>query len=111
MCEIYKIFSKSWTSCTFTDEDMLELFLSESYGEVTCHHYNGFSIGKKYLSLSVNMWKEDIKIGNLFLHELYQDDTYPHWWLDSVFKDDPKWGNKSPKCVQKSNVVLTQLAE
>lgn len=100
MCDIYQIFSKSWIVCTYTEQDMLELFLSESYGDVACHRYNGYYLGKKYLSLAVNMWKEDIRKGNLFLYELYQDSTYPHWWLDSVFKDNPKYGNKSPKCIE-----------
>ena len=34
MCEIYKIFSKDWEHILdYSEEKMLELFLSESYGE------------------------------------------------------------------------------
>ena len=50
------------------------------------NRYNGYSLGKKYLSLTVNMWKEDIKLDNLSVQELYKDPTFPHWWLDKVFK-------------------------
>lgn len=38
------------------------------------------------MDVTVGMWLEDIMEGNLFLHELYSDDNYPHWWLDKVFK-------------------------
>jgi hypothetical protein len=33
------------------------------------------------------MWKEDIEKGILFKKELYEDPKFPHWWLDSIFKD------------------------
>ena len=29
-------------------------------------------------------WKEDIKTGILFKHELYGDEQFPDWWLDKV---------------------------
>jgi hypothetical protein len=32
------------------------------------------------------MWKEDIESGLLFKKELYEDEKFPHWWLDSIFK-------------------------
>ena len=70
---------------------MLELFLSESYGDVECKPNNGYSLGKKWLSVNVEMWKEDLQKGNVFLWELYEDDDIPSWWLDKVFKKiDPR---------------------
>lgn len=86
MCEIYKIFANDWKDgLDFSEEMMLELYYSESYGDEASPH-NGYYVGKRYLNLQVNMWKEDIKKGYLFKHELYNDDIFPHWWLDKIFK-------------------------
>jgi hypothetical protein len=32
------------------------------------------------------MWKEDIDKGLLTKKELYEDENFPQWWLDSIFK-------------------------
>jgi len=64
---------------------LIELFNGESYGTPVSPK-NGFAHGKKMLSLNVTMWKEDISKGLLFKHELYADQKFPHWWLDSIFK-------------------------
>lgn len=86
MSELYKVFAKDWEHlCDFSDEMLIELYNSESYG-TTVSPKNGFALGKKWLSVNVKMWKEDIKIGTLFKKELYEDPKFPHWWLDSVFK-------------------------
>lgn len=45
---------------------------------------NGFYQGKKWMGVTVKMWKEDIEKGLLFKKELYDDPNYPHWWLDKV---------------------------
>jgi len=47
---------------------------------------NGFYIGKKWLNVFVDMWKEDLKKGFLFKFELYEDPDLPDWWLDKVLK-------------------------
>jgi hypothetical protein len=62
---------------------MIELYYSESYGDDVSDR-NGFYVGKRYLNLQVNMWKEDIEKGFLRKFELYEDGKYPHWWLDRV---------------------------
>lgn len=86
MSEVYRIFAKEWEHCLdFSDEMLIELFNGESYGTYVSPK-NGFAHGKKWLSLNVSMWKEDIASGLLFKYELYDDGTFPHWWLDSVFK-------------------------
>lgn len=86
MCEIYLIFANDWKDCCdFSDQMKIELFNTESYGG-RCSSNNGYYVGKKWLNVTVSMWKEDIKDGMLRLHELYEDDKFPHWWLDSVFK-------------------------
>ena len=68
----------------FSDECLIELYNFESYGGSKCRQNNGFMHGKKMLNLNVEMWKEDIELGNLFKFELYQDEKFPRWWLDSV---------------------------
>lgn len=87
MCEVYRYFSRSWKHyLDYSEESMLELFISESYGDVKCKDTNGYYVGKKWLSVSVAMWKEDVSKGLLFKQELYDDPDLPHWWLDNVFK-------------------------
>ena len=84
MCEVYRLFSKDWEHClNFDDDMMVELYYSESYGDEVSDK-NGYYIGKRYLNLTVTMWKEDIQKGLLRKQELY-DDVFPHWWLDKVF--------------------------
>ncbi|RWZ87216.1 MAG: hypothetical protein EO766_11855 [Hydrotalea sp. AMD] len=86
MCEVYRLFAKDWEQCCdFSEEMMVELFYSESYGEEVSPN-NGFYVGKRYLNLNVAMWKEDIQKGLLFKHELYED-HYPHWWLDKILRN------------------------
>jgi hypothetical protein len=87
MCEVYKYFSRDWSSFSdYSEESMLELYISESYGDVQCEDSNGYYLGKKWLSVTVSMWKEDMQKGTLFLKELYDDPEIPDWWLDKVFK-------------------------
>jgi hypothetical protein len=70
MAEIYKMFASEWENVLdFSDEQT-----------------NGYMHGKKWLNLNVTMWKEDIEKGLLFVHELYEDPKFPHWWLDRIFK-------------------------
>ena len=40
----------------------------------------------KWLNVTVSMWKEDIELGTLFIFELYEDESYPKWFIDSIFK-------------------------
>jgi hypothetical protein len=87
MAELYKHFSNGWKDCvTYTDEDLIELYNTESYGG-RCKSTNGYYVGKKWLNVTVTMWKEDLRQGYLFRSELYNDPNYPHWWLDSILKD------------------------
>lgn len=95
MCEVYKIFSKDWEHLyDFSDQSKIDLFNHESYG-LPIKNNNGYALGKKWLNVQVSMWKEDIESGLFYKFELYQDPKFPHWWLDSIFKDRvdkvPKW--------------------
>ena len=38
------------------------------------------------MDVQLAMWKEDIEHGLLDIGELYDDPTFPHWWLDKIFK-------------------------
>jgi len=86
MTEVYRIFSNDWSLVLdFSNESLVELYNSETYGG-TVSQTNGFYHGKKWLNVNVQMWKDDIKRGNLFVWELYEDPKFPHWWLDKLFK-------------------------
>ena len=88
MSEVYKMFGhpEDFKCLDFSDEALIELYNYESYGGKPCSSKNGFMHGKKMLNLNVEMWREDIKAGNLFKFELYEDSMFPHWWLDSIFR-------------------------
>jgi len=45
---------------------------------------NGFYWGKKHMDVTITMWREDMKTGLLFRKELYEDEIFPHWFLDKV---------------------------
>jgi hypothetical protein len=82
---LYKQFASDWKHVLdLSDAAMLELYNHESYG-CTIQQNNGFAHGKKWMSVNVSMWKEDIEAGDLLVSELYADEKFPHWWLDSVF--------------------------
>lgn len=74
---------------SFDDQALISLYNTESYG-LPISPNNGFAVGKKYLNLQVNAWKEMLREGTLAKFELYEDENYPHWWLDSVLKDTYK---------------------
>lgn len=87
MCEVYRIFSKDWEHLhDYSDQSLVELFNHESFGSPISSK-NGFYLGKKWLNVHVEMWLEDIQKGLLFKSELYADPKFPHWWLDSIFRN------------------------
>lgn len=84
MIPLYELFSRDFKECLDYSEDMLyELYESESYGG-RCSPRNGYYHGKKWMDVTVAAWREDIKIGNLFKFELYEDPLFPDWWLGRV---------------------------
>lgn len=85
MAELYKIFASDWKECLdFSDEALEDMYNSESFGAVKTKSNNGYAVGKKWLSVNVSMWKEDIHRGHLPRQELYSDSKFPKWWLDKV---------------------------
>jgi len=85
MVEVYRLFTTDWEHLLdFSEQSLLEMFHSETHGDPVSPT-NGFYVGKKYLNVTVKMWKEDMKKGLLFKQELYDDPKYPHWWLNNIF--------------------------
>lgn len=62
---------------------IVELYNSESYG-IPVSEKNGFYLGKKWMDVQIKMWKEDLQVGIISKYELYQDETFPRWWLEKV---------------------------
>lgn len=63
---------------------LVEMYNGESHGDPISPD-NGFAVGKKWMNVSITMWKEDIAQHLLLEKELYDDPKFPHWWLDTVF--------------------------
>lgn len=83
---MYRMFANDWKQFhDFSEDALIELYNHESYG-TPVSELNGFALGKKWLNVNVAMWKEDIGKGLLREQELYEDQKFPHWWLDSVFR-------------------------
>lgn len=70
MAELYKLFGKGWDNLDFSDEAMIEMFNSESFGTPVNIRTNGFYVGKQWLSVNVAMWKEDQEKGHLCLYQI-----------------------------------------
>lgn len=94
--EVYKIFAQSFsTGLDLSESAAEEMFACESLGlgdlEIDCFAKtpNGYAVGKKWLNVTVAMWRRDIAQGLLLKTELYADPAFNdvHWWLDKVLKD------------------------
>jgi len=89
LCEIYRGFTERDPLCRgwdFSEDSLLELRQHETFGDIRCKPTNGFYHGKWLSTLTIEMWKDDIRNRLLFIWELYEDSNYPDWWLDSVLK-------------------------
>lgn len=87
MAKLYLHFAGEMSSkLDFSEQAELSLYNHESYGTELSSN-NGFAVGKQFLNVQVTMWREDLRRGWISKAELYGDENYPHWWLDSVLKD------------------------
>lgn len=90
IAEVYKHFAKGATRtgfvCDFSENAAREMYIFESQGRGRIKPDNGFAIGKKWLDVTVAMWREDLKANPpmLYAAELYSDPNLPDWWLDNV---------------------------
>lgn len=96
MAELYKQFGEQWHGLDFSDQALVDMYNSESYGAPLDEKKNGFYIGKQYLGVTTNGWKDDLEKGYLFLFELYEDPRIPDWYLDREFGDEFKSRKKRP---------------
>lgn len=89
--EIYKMFIPDNLECTLSEQDEIDMFMFETHNEGDLEKslfldppFNGYVVGKKFMTVIIEMWKEDISLGRLYKFELEQD--YPKWWLDQVLR-------------------------
>lgn len=87
IAELYKQFGSSWEGLDWSDQALIDMFNSESYGTPLDERRNGYFIGKQWMGVTVSMWKEDLNKGYLRRQDLYDDPRLPHWWLDRVLRD------------------------
>jgi hypothetical protein len=86
MADLYRHFGRDWAHvCDFSDQALIDHYNHVSYG-TPVRPGNGFVMGEGWLDVNVAMWNEDISRGHLPRKELYDDEKYPHWWLDKVLK-------------------------
>ena len=89
MADLYRRFASPWkASLDFSRQRLEEMYQYESLGKAIQNtEDNGFFQGKKWMDVTISIWKEDIADGILFLKELYADESLPNWWLDKIFGD------------------------
>lgn len=82
IADLYRRFARDWPLFDYSDVAAAEMFAHESHGGPLSER-NGFALGKKWMDVSVAMWREDIPKGLLSRTEL-EADGFPSWWLDRV---------------------------
>lgn len=82
MAEIYKKFAEDKEGVDFSDTAMEEMYQYESIGKEFNNPMNGYFLGKKWMDVTIEMWRHDIKEGLLFRFEL--EEEFPKWWLDKI---------------------------
>ena len=94
MCELYKIFAQPF-DCDFSEKAMQEMFEYESFGigNIDISGFNtigikpnGYAVGKKWLNVTVSMWKEDYQRGGICREFLMEE-----LFTDPLFKDHHEW--------------------
>ena len=84
MIPLYRHFAKdNEHGLDFSDDMLYQLYDNESKGVGKIDPRNGFAHGKKIMSITIEMWKEDMWI-TLFPWELFEDPNLPDWWLLKV---------------------------
>lgn len=82
MSLIYARFAKDWPLADFSEDAAAALFLAETHGTKLPETKtpNGFALGKKWMDVTLKMWREDIPARLLTAQEL-RDDGFPEWFL------------------------------
>lgn len=84
MAAMYRRFGQL-PDADFSDAAATAMFTAETHGTPLPPGppLNGFALGKKWMDVTVSMWREDIPAGLLAVQELL-DDGYPEWFLMRV---------------------------
>lgn len=104
MQPLYRLFAGDSELYDFSEESALEQYVYESKGECSRSGgplskderglFNGYSVGKHNLDLSLTEWNRDLNSRPplLYLCELYEDPELKdyRWWLKKVLKP-PEW--------------------
>jgi len=80
--EMYKQFCQPECKGDFSEKMAEKLFILESTGKGGVSINNGYAQGKKWMDVTIAMWKHDIPIGLISKEELYED--FPKVWVDGV---------------------------
>lgn len=81
MADIYARFADDWPHADFSEEAAIAMYKRENGTPLPqTEKVNGFALGKKWMEVTLAMWREDIPDGLLFVRELL-DDGYPEWFL------------------------------
>ena len=87
MAQMYVRFVKDMDVDVDLSEDAaVAMYRFETFGEALpkTAKLNGYAQGKKWMDVTVAMWKEDILEGYLLVSELQGDEGYPDWFLERV---------------------------
>ena len=86
MAPIYRLMASDVGGLDFSEQAAEDAYLYESTGAKSDLSRNGYAVGKMWLNVTLAMWREDIRTGLLFKHELYEDPVFAdhHEWLDGV---------------------------
>lgn len=85
MADIYRRFAADYPQADFGPAAAREMYLYESIGVKLgpLATWNGFALGKKWMDVTVKMWREDTQSKMLRVEEL-QADGFPDWFLARV---------------------------
>lgn len=91
MRPIYRYFAGDSLKLDFSESAELKMYNYESLGvgdlKLTLfsgHILNGYAVGKHWMDVQVQMWKDCLKEGTICLKEIYEDFPDWHWWLNKV---------------------------
>ncbi len=83
IAEIYKSFAKDFPMADFGEEAAMDMYQHENGIPLPSRvKSNGFQIGKRWMNVTVAMWKEDIAKGLLRVEEL--ENEFPEWFLKNI---------------------------
>lgn len=111
MAELYKQFGSEWNGLDWSDQALIDMFNSESFGTPVDERKNGYYIGKQWLGVTTNGWKDDLEKGYLFLYELYEDPRLPDWYLDQIFGSYVDTRKKRPTLAEMMKDIFGEVDE